>query len=333
MTLNFQKQKLINELRKIKPKPKRVLVQLPEGIKQNSSEIKEIIEKTLPKTEVIFSGETCWGGCALAINEAKQEKCDLIIHFGHSEFFKQKQVKVIYIEVKDELNPNPILIKSLKYLKPYKKVGFSCSVQHIHDIKKITGFYKKNNKQIILSKKIGNVNYPGQILGCQYNGLKAIEKDVGCFLILGNRFHAIGALLSLNKPVILLDVYNDKIETFDDLKNKILKQRAIAIDKFRHAKKIGVLVEVKPGQRFGSEKILVNKLKKAEKDFIIISINEITPEKLMNFYNLDAFVKLACPRIAIDDSARYPKPILTLKEAMVALNEKSWDELLKEGIL
>ena len=53
----------------------------------------------------------------------------------------------------------------------------------------------------------------------------------------------------------------------------------------------------------------------------------------MNFCDIEAFVELACPRIAIDDIERYKKPLITYKEALVALGEKSWEEAIKEGIL
>ncbi len=333
MVFDFEIEKLIKELKKIKPNPKRILIQLPEGIKQNAFEIKNAIENNFADIEILFSGETCWGGCALAIDEAKRLKCDLIIHFGHSEFFKQNQIKVIYIEIKDKLNLTNILTKSLEYLKKYKKIGFSCSIQHKNDIPSILDFYKKNNKQIILSKKLGNIKYPGQIIGCQYSGLKSIQNKVDVFIILGNEFHATGALISLNKPVILLDIYNDKIQDFSGLKDKIIKQRFIAIEKFKKAKRIGIIIELKPGQKFGSENLLIKKLKKLKKDFLVISMNEITNEKLINFYSIDCFVELACPRIAIDDSTKFEKPILTFKEAMVGLGEISWEEFLKQGII
>ena len=54
---------------------------------------------------------------------------------------------------------------------------------------------------------------------------------------------------------------------------------------------------------------------------------------LMNFYDIDAFVELACPRIAIDDFAKYPKPILTFKECLVAVGEKSYEDFLSEGVI
>ena len=331
MTLNFEKPKLVLELKK--RKPKKVLVQLPEGLKQNAFEISEVIESL--GIEVIFSGETVWGACSIALQEAEALNVDLIVHFGHAKFIDvpKNSPDILYIEVKDELNLNPLLKKSLESLEKFKTLGLSYSIQHRHDLDNIKKFYEDNGKKIILSKKIGLIEYEGHIVGCQYRGLQAIENKVDCFLIIGNNFHSMGAALSVDKPVILLDVYNYEIKSMKGLKNKILKQRAISIGKLKDAQNVGIIVEIKPGQKFGSPKFLIAKLKEQGKNPIVITMSELTPDKIMNFYNIDAFIELACPRIAIDDFAKYPKPILTFKEALVALDVKSWEEILKIGIV
>ena len=328
MVLDFEKERLIKELRKIKPK--KVLVQLAEGIKQNAVDLAGIIEGL--EIEVIFSGETSWGGCSIAIKEAEELGVDLIVHFGHAKFI-DTNFPILYIEVKDKLNLKPILKKSLKELEKFKTLGLSYSIQHRHDIKNIKKFYEENGKKIILSKKQGLVEYEGHIVGCQYRGLQTIEKSVDAFIIIGNQFHSMGAVLSVKKPVILIDVYNNNVRNMKGLRDKIIKQSAISIDKLRDAENVGVIVEIKPGQKFGSPKYLVKKLKEKGKNPIVITMDELTPDKIMNFYNIDAFIELACPRIAIDDFAKYPKPILTFKEALVALDVISWDKILEIGVV
>jgi 2-(3-amino-3-carboxypropyl)histidine synthase len=328
MVLNFENEKLIKELKRVKPK--RVLIQLPEGVKQNAFDILKIFQDL--NIEVVFSGETCWGACSVAVEEAKSINADLIVHFGHSEFVKVN-FPVIYIEIIDELNLMPLLKRSLKELHDFSKIGLSYSVQHLHDIKKIIEFYKKNGKEVLLSKKKGLVAYEGQVVGCQYSGLKEIENQVECFVILGNNFHSMGAAISIDKPVFLIDVYNNEIKSMKGVRDKIIKQRIVAVDKFKSAKKIGIIIGTKPGQKFGSPKILIDKFTKAGKKVILITMNEFTPDKLINFYHVDAFVELACPRIAIDDFAKYSKPLITFKEALVALGEKSWDDVMKEGLM
>jgi len=326
MALNFEIPKLEKELKK--RKPKKVLVQLAEGIKQNASEIAEVFEKL--GIEVIFSGETSWGGCSVAVQEAQVLNCNLIVHFGHAKFINVK-FPILYIEVKDELNLESILKKSLEKIKNFKKIGLSYSIQHRHDIEKIKKFYEKNGKEIKLSKKMGFAEYEGHIIGCEYNGLRAIQKDVDAFVVIGNQFHSLGATLAVDKPVILIDVYNDDVRSMEGLRKKILKQRAISIQKLKDARNVGIIIEIKPGQRFGNPKYLVDKLKENGKNSIVITMSELTPEKIMNFYHIDAFIELACPRIAVDDFAKYNKPILTFKEALVALGVKSWKDYLKNG--
>lgn len=328
MTLNFETDYLIEKLKELKPK--KVLVQLPEGVKQNAFEISKIFEDL--EIEVVFSGETCWGACSVGVEEAMAVKADLIVHFGHAEFVKV-DFPVLYVEVRDELDLKPWLEKSLKELKDFKKIGLSYSIQHRHDIENVIKFYEDNGKEVILSTKKGNVGYEGHVVGCQYSGLKEIENNVDCFVILGNNFHSMGAAMSVDKPVFLIDVYNDKITNMEGIRDRILKQRIISIEKLKDAKNVGVIIESKIGQKFGVSELVIKKLKAKGKNVILITMDELSPDKLMNFYNVDCFIELACPRIAIDDFAKYKQPIVTFKEALVALGEKTWEEILRMGIV
>lgn len=328
MTLNFEKEKLISELKE--RKPKKVLVQLAEGIKQNAPEISEWIEGL--GIECIFSGETCWGACSVAVQEAQALGVDLLVHFGHAQFI-EVDFPILYMEVQDVLDLKPLLNKSLDSLKDYNKIGLSYSIQHRHDIENIKKFYEQNGKQVTLSKKAGTNAYEGHITGCEYRGLRAIQEEVDCFVIIGNQFHSMGAVLAVKKPVILIDVYNDNVRSMAGLREKILKQRIFSIEKLKEAKNVGIIVEIKPGQKFGNPVKLLEKFRAAGKTAIVITMSELTPDKLMNFYNIDAFIELACPRIALDDFYKYEKPILTMREALVALGEKSWDEILEQGIV
>src|SRR3972149_10414169 len=129
MTLNFEKEKLISELQA--RKPKKVLVQLAEGIKLDGSEISGWIESL--GIECIFSGESCWGACSVAVQEAQALGVDLLVHFGHAQFI-EVNFPILYMEVQDVLDLKPLLNKSLDSLKSYGKVGLSYSIQHRYDI-------------------------------------------------------------------------------------------------------------------------------------------------------------------------------------------------------
>jgi 2-(3-amino-3-carboxypropyl)histidine synthase len=328
MTLNFELDKLKSKL--LARAPKKVLVQLPEGVKQNAFEVKKVIEDL--DIEVIFSGETVWGGCALAVREAREVGADLIVHFGHAEFI-EVDFPVLYMEIKDELDLDPILKKSLEQIKDFKKLGVSYAVQHRQDIEDVIKFYESNGKEVVLSEKKGYAAYPGHVVGCEFGGLKSIQDSVEAFLVIGNNFHSMGAALAVEKPIFLLDVYNNCVTEMKGVRDKIIRQRILSIEKVREAKKIGIISEIKPGQKFGVAKFLKEKLEKTGKRVILIAMDEMTPDKLMNFYDVDAFVELGCPRIAIDDFAKYSKPLITYKEALVVAGDMKIEELMEKGFV
>lgn len=67
-------------------KAKRVVLQLPDGLKPKAKEILEYIEKNA-KVEVIIWLGTCFGACDVPM-ELDRLGVDLLIQFGHSEFMK-----------------------------------------------------------------------------------------------------------------------------------------------------------------------------------------------------------------------------------------------------
>ena len=64
----------------------------------------------------------------------------------------------------------------------------------------------------------------------------------------------------------------------------------------------------------------------------LVLLEEFSPDQLLS-YDADAFVSTACPRIAIDDYLRYPKPILTPIEMEIALGLKQWSDYRLDCIL
>ena len=64
----------------------------------------------------------------------------------------------------------------------------------------------------------------------------------------------------------------------------------------------------------------------------ILNMDFISPDRMLPF-NLDAYVMTACPRIAIDDSAMYKKPVLTPQELQIVLGIRDWDDYLMDEII
>tara|TARA_Y100000310_G_C20672281_1_gene810946 strand:+ start:101 stop:1087 length:987 start_codon:yes stop_codon:yes gene_type:complete len=325
----FEEEKLIKELNE--KKPKRVLLQLPEGLKKEGLRIATLIqEKT--DSEVILSGEPLWGACDVAINEAKSLGCDMIVIYGHAQF-TDVDFPVLYLEARYKKDISKLIEKTYDLIKDKKKIAIATSVQHIHQIPKLKEFFEEKDIEVTVPEAKGHSFYDGQVLGCEYASFKTIADKVDLVLVVANKFHALGLAMSINKPVLLVDPFNEEIHDMEETKNKIIKQRFAAIEKAKEAKKIGIIIGTKIGQKFGSFDSVKDKLEKLGKEYVMISMGEITNDKLINIHDIDAFVELACPRIAIDAAGMFEKPLLTAREFSVLCGDIKWEDLLEKGFL
>ncbi len=89
MEIDFQLEKIYEVLDK--KKYKRVLLQFPDGLKPYSKEIYDILSKKYPETEFFIYLGSNFGGCDIPVWLDKYG-IDLIIHFGHTHFYKLKLI-------------------------------------------------------------------------------------------------------------------------------------------------------------------------------------------------------------------------------------------------
>ncbi len=62
---------------------KRVLVQLPDGLKPHAERIQRIVRKELPDVELVFWGGSAFGSCDVPLG-AERLGFDLLLHLGHA---------------------------------------------------------------------------------------------------------------------------------------------------------------------------------------------------------------------------------------------------------
>ncbi|HYB68236.1 MAG TPA: diphthamide biosynthesis enzyme Dph2 [Candidatus Acidoferrales bacterium] len=311
---------------------KRVLIQLPEGLKPEAPYIAKTVEKlgVLP----IVSADPCYGACDLAIAEAESLGVDLIIHYGHSKIVRYERVPTLYVEARAAVNINSAVEKALPLLEKWHKIGLATTVQHVQTLDEVRETLVRAGKTVMVGDT-RHLNYPGQVIGCDYSNAISIAKDVEAFLFIGGgQFHALGVALSTSKPTVAADPFDDTSFSVDKEAKKIFKQRWAAIEEAKEAKNFAVLLGTKPGQKRFEEALQVKeKLEGNGKTAYLLAAREITPEALTEFPTIDAFVNTACPRISLDDSVNFRKPILTKSETLVVVGELPWNELCKRGLL
>jgi 2-(3-amino-3-carboxypropyl)histidine synthase len=326
---DFEEERIKQEIAKLDAK--RVLLQLPEGLKPEAPRLAKLIEKTgaLP----IISADPCYGACDLPTAEAERLGIDLIVHFGHAKLLKHEQVPTVYVEARATVTVDEAVEKSIQLLSKYSKIGLATTVQHVQTLDEAREILVRAGKTVVVGDA-GRMNYPGQVIGCDYSNVRSVAKDVEAFLFVGGgRFHALGIALSTSKPTIIADPYENRAYTINEEAQKILKQRWASVEEAKHAKTFGVLISLKIGQKRLEGALKVKEIaEKKGKAAFLFAIKEILPEALMEFPSVDAYVNTACPRISLDAPSKFLKPVLTVNEFMVVCGESTWETLLKNGL-
>ena len=310
---------------------KRVLIQLPEGLKPDGPRLAALVERA--GALAIVSADPCYGACDLAVQEAERLDTDLIVHFGHSKIaFTPERVPILYIEAKATPSLKSVVAKALPLLKPWRRIGLVTTVQHVD----MLGVAREQLLKAGKSVAVGDADrstYAGQVLGCDYGNAHVVVNEVDAFLFIGGgRFHAIGVALATSKPAVVADPYEQRAFSVDADVQKIRKQRWASIKEAKKAERFGVIIGLKSGQKWMERALQVKeKLGKAGKKATLLALREVTPEALMEFPTLNAFVNTACPRLSLDDATKFHKPVLTINEALVVAGELTWEQLVKKG--
>ena len=279
----------------------KILLQVPAGLKRKVIELADKI-----KGEVFISCEPCFGACDLRDKEAQALGCSKIVHYGHNKLIESK-IPVEYREMREKINPIPILEKEFEKIQGYNSFGLVSSLQFLDCLQDVKGFLESKGKKAQIGE--GKL-YPGQILGCE---LSAALSNVECYLFVGSGlFHPLGLSLKTEKPVLFINIEKGRIEDLKEIREKFLRQKFAAIGLAKGARSFGILISTKPGQLNLelAEKIKTEIEKKGKKAYFLV-LDEIVSEKLPD---LDCYINTACPRIAIEDRALFNKPILNPDE-------------------
>lgn len=277
-------QGLISEIRS--RGAKKVMVQAPEGLKTNITEITGALSSG--GISCIVSNDPTYGACDLRDKDAKQMGCDLLVHIGHSRFYVDfaTAVPVLYFPWTMDVELKAIDFSSVKE----KRIGLITNIQHMNLLSQVSDLIKKSGKEPIIG---------GQVLGCWYVNAEKIENQVDAFLFIGSGvFHSLG--LKTTKPVYVLDLEKIRVEKVD--LSLLEKRRYAHIFNARNAKSFAILVTSKAGQHqlIGNAEEIKKQLEKRNKKAFILVMDEITDSKLMGV-RADAFINTACPRL-IDDT-------------------------------
>lgn len=316
-------------------KYRKILIQLPEGIKTLAFTILQEINKRC-NVDVIISGDPSWGACDIPIFEAKRLGVDLIIHYGHYPYpynpvQREMGIDVLYIPLEYQLEtPTQIIEKTIAALeeKGLKSPIVVASAQHIKEAKRMVVELNKKGFKALLPDVLGSL--PGLIIGCDYRAVVQSSSTThgdSIIVIASGLFHALGASLSSDKPTIHVDPIKNEVNFMEEVKNQWLKRRYGVIYKALNASTWAIWIGSLYGQlRFDLAKTISTLVEKRGGSYVFFYSRYVTHRELLSVESkmIDVHVITSCPRVPIDDYTflDFPKPVLTPGEALMILNNQ-----------
>ena len=252
---------------------------------------------------------------------------DLMLHLGHAELGEAPD-KVIFLEarMKEDLGTwwkrRPESSRRREWGSP---LLFSMSTSSMGRWQAL----KEHGIEGLSGPAAGGLSIPDRSWAAATASARALNVEEYLFIGTG-KFHPLGIALATGKRVVAADPVTGEVSEIDT--DPMLRRRFGAIARAADAKSFAVLVSKKPGQKRMELAERIKALGEAGgREMFLVYLDNIEPDRLLNL-GAEAAVSTACPRVALDDAAKYKIPILTPPEFEVLLGEREWEEYVFDEI-
>ncbi|MGI0132832.1 MAG: diphthamide biosynthesis enzyme Dph2 [Thermoplasmata archaeon] len=299
---------------------RKIVLQVPAGLVRNAHDMAQRIHEESGCPVVVLS-RACFGACDFpSVDEAPG--ADAAIVLGHAPIPNVPLARTTYfVEMREPSGDPQRLATIVDAAGLPRRLGLVASIQHVDLIEPLRAAIARTGRSLATGSGDRRLSYAGQALGCNYTTAQAVAGDVDAFLFLGTgRFHPVGLAFAVDRPVWSLDPLQATLEPPID-RAGLIRQRQLMVARCRDARRWGVLVSTFAGQnRHPMALALQQRARERGYTAEILLAARLDPGDLIG-RDLDAYVNTACPRIALDDSSLYPKPVLTPPEFLMALGE------------
>ncbi len=301
--------------------PRRVVLQVPAGLVRNAHELAaELREAT--GAPVVLASRACFGACDFPSRD-EAPRADLAVVLGHAPIPNVPLARATFFVEMREPGGDPVRIaRAVREAGLPRRVGLVGSIQHLDLLDPLARALSELGYVARTGTGDRRLAYPGQALGCNYTGAEAIAGEVDAFLFVGTgRFHPLGLAFAVDRPVYALDPLQNILEPPLD-RAALIARRHLLVASVRDARRWGILASTFAGQnRMPTALALQERARARGREAEILVFDRLDPRDLEG-RALDAYVNTACPRIALDDAANYPRPMLTPPEFLAALGDR-----------
>ena len=300
--------------------PQKMVLQVPAGLVRNAHDLAARLEAEVG-APVVLATRPCFGACDFPSRD-EAPRADVAVVLGHAPIPNVPLVRPTYfVEMREPSKDPEALASTVADADLPRRLGLVLSVQHLDLLGPLTAALTGRGYIVRVGRGDRRLAYSAQALGCNYTSAESIEPEVDGFLFVGTgQFHPIGLALAVERPVWSLDPLQNLLQPAIE-RSVLIRKRQLLVASVRDARRWGILVSTFVGQnRTGTALALQDRARARGREAQVLVFDRLDPRDLEG-RALDAYVNTACPRIALDDSANYPKPLLTPPEFLMALGE------------
>lgn len=329
MTIRIDEEKIFNVIEERRPHS--VALNGPEGLIGKIQDAADHISARFGIDAYVI-GDTCWGSCDLNTHAAEMLGADILFNIGHTIAMDTFGDKVFMIGAFDDISFDRVAIKCAQGLAgKFRTISLLTDSQHLDQIEGVTRIFKDYGFNVIVGKGKGQLR-DAQVFGCEFYPAYSVQKQVDAYVFLGqSMFHAASVAMSTEKPTFMLDPYFEEYSEVNEFAQLLQKKAILSIYKALEAERLGIIIGLKEGQFAHVRALELKKeFERFGKSVQLIALTEITEDRVQIFKGIDAFVQVACPRIATDN--HFKKPMLSVPQALALiklLKKEPIDEFLK----
>jgi 2-(3-amino-3-carboxypropyl)histidine synthase len=299
---------------------RKLALQVPAGLVRNAHDLAAQLREAVG-VPVVVASRACFGACDFP-SASETPGVDGLVVLGHAPIPNVRLERTTYfVEMREPGGDAEELAERTVSAGVPRRLGLVASIQHLDLLPGYVAALERRGYVVRQGTGDRRLQYPAQALGCNYTSAEAVEADVDAFLFLGTgRFHPLGLAFAVEKPVWSLDPLRGEVEPPID-RGALVRKRQLLVAQCRNARRWGILVSTFAGQnRTGTALALQSRARARGFDAELFVADRVDPRDLLG-RDVDAYVNTACPRIALDDSDLYPRPVLTVPEFRMAIGE------------
>jgi diphthamide biosynthesis enzyme Dph1/Dph2-like protein len=279
----------------------------------------------------LVSTDSHFGGCDLPLDATERLGVDLLLSFGHTRYLSGTDDRVAFVPLLLLVQPTDegldVSLGAVLEAGP-RVVSVAWSTEYEGVGRRVVSWLSERIAVVVAAP--GSRSSSGQILGCDYVGLGPAVGKVDAHLLVADAFHATGALLAVDGPVLWFDPSGGVVRDITPLRDSMVERRLDDVRAAKEARHVGILVERRVGQaRMGSAMRLKTLIEEWGKRVTLLLVSDVTPEKLRRFVPpIDVFVNTACQRI--ESFPEQGVRILGMREALAAIGRIPSERLYPE---